>query len=284
MQKIVQVVKLIRSKGVGVYFISQSPSDIPNDVLAQLSNRVQHALRAYTPAEQKAVRAAANAFRENKDFDTETALMELGVGEALVSFLDEDGIPTVVERAKILPPQSLMGPAEANAVANAVAADEFDLKYRESIDRESAYEIITAANEELERKRAEEAEAEAAEKQRQKEEAAAEKQRQKEAAAAEKLRLKEEAAAEKQRLKEEAAAQKAAEKEAAAKKKVAQRAVTNAASSVAASLSTNLVNSVLGGRQKSAKAIAGQAAKNALSSVARSGSNAIIRGLFGTKK
>ena len=294
-QKIVQVVKLIRSKGVGVYFISQSPSDIPNDVLAQLSNRVQHALRAYTPAEQKAVRAAANAFRENKDFDTETALMELGVGEELVSFLDEDGIPTVVERAKILPPQSLMGPAEANAVANAVAADEFDLKYRESIDRESAYEIITAANEELERKRAEEAEAAAAEKQRlkdeadaekqrQKEEAAAEKQRQKEAAAAEKLRLKDEAAAEKQRLKEEAAAQKAAEKEAAAKKKVAQRAVTNAASSVAASLSTNLVNSVLGGRQKSAKAIAGQAAKNALSSVARSGSNAIIRGLFGTKK
>ena len=305
-QKIVQVVKLIRSKGVGVYFISQSPSDIPNDVLAQLSNRVQHALRAYTPAEQKAVRAAANAFRANKDFDTEAALMELGVGEALVSFLDEDGIPTVVERAKILPPQSLMGPAEANAVANAVAADEFDLKYRESIDRESAYEIITAANEELERKRAEEAEAEAAEKQRlkdeadaekqrlkdeadaekqrQKEEAAAEKQRQKEAAAAEKLRLKEEAAAEKQRLKEEAAAQKAAEKEAAAKKKVAQRAVTNAASSVASSLSTNLVNSVLGGKQKSAKAIAGQAAKNALSSVARSGSNAIIRGLFGTKK
>ena len=294
-QKIVQVVKLIRSKGVGVYFISQSPSDIPNDVLAQLSNRVQHALRAYTPAEQKAVRAAANAFRANKEFDTEAALMELGVGEALVSFLDEDGIPTVVERAKILPPQSLMGPAEANAVANAVAADEFDLKYRESIDRESAYEIITAANEELERKRAEEAEAEAAEKQRlkdeadaekqrQKEKAAAEKQRQKEAAAAEKLRLKEEAAAEKQRLKEEAAAQKAAEKEAAAKKKVAQRAVTNAASSVAASLSTNLVNSVLGGRQKSAKAIAGQAAKNALRSVARSGSNAIIRGLFGTKK
>lgn len=283
-QKIVQVVKLIRSKGVGVYFISQSPSDIPNDVLAQLSNRVQHALRAYTPAEQKAVRAAANAFRENKDFDTEAALMELGVGEALVSFLDEDGIPTVVERAKILPPQSLMGPAEANAVANAVAADEFDLKYRESIDRESAYEIITAANEELERKRAEEAEAEAAEKQRLKDEADAEKQRQKEEAAAEKQRQKEAAAAEKLRLKEEAAAQKAAEKEAAAKKKVAQRAVTNAASSVAASLSTNLVNSVLGGRQKSAKAIAGQAAKNALRSVARSGSNAIIRGLFGTKK
>ena len=294
-QKIVQVVKLIRSKGVGVYFISQSPSDIPNDVLAQLSNRVQHALRAYTPAEQKAVRAAASAFRANKSFDTEEALMELGVGEALVSFLDEKGIPTVVERARILPPQSLMGPAEDGAIEKSVAADEFDLKYRDSIDRESAYEIITAANEELERQRVEAEEAAATEKQRLKEEAAAEKQRQKEEAAAEKarlkeeaaaekLRLKEEAAAEKARLKEEAAAEKAREKEAAAKKKVAQRAVTNAASSVASSLSTNLVNSVLGGRQKSASAIAGQAAKSALSSVARSGSTAIIRGLFGTKK
>lgn len=301
-QKIVQVVKLIRSKGVGVYFISQSPSDIPADVLAQLSNRVQHALRAYTPAEQKAVRAAAKAFRENPAFDTEETLMQLGVGEALVSFLDEDGIPAVVERANILPPQSLMGAADADVVARLIAADEFDLKYRESVDRESAFEIITAANEELEQQRlAEEAEAQrekeeaeaekqrqkeeaAAEKQRQKEEAAAEKQRLKEEAAAEKQRLKEEAAAEKQRLKEEAAEEKARQKEAEKKKKVAQRAVTNAASSVASSLSTNLVNSVLGGKQKSTKAIAGQAAKRALSSVARDGSNAIIRGLFGTKK
>ena len=283
-QKIVQVVKLIRSKGVGVYFISQSPSDVPNDVLAQLSNRVQHALRAYTPAEQKAVRAAAKAFRANPEFDTETALMELGVGEALVSFLDEDGIPTVVERANILPPQSLMGPAEDGAVSSIVAADEFDLKYREAVDRESAYEIITAANEELERKRIEEEEAAAAEKLRLKEEAAAEKQRLKEEAAAEKQRLREEAAAEKQRLKEEAAAEREAAKRAEAKKKTAQRAVTNAASSVASSISTNLVNSVLGGRQKSAKSIASQAAKTALSSVARSTSTSIIRGLFGTKK
>ena len=283
-QKIVQVVKLIRSKGVGVYFISQSPSDVPNDVLAQLSNRVQHALRAYTPAEQKAVRAAAKAFRANPEFDTETALMELGVGEALVSFLDEDGIPTMVERANILPPQSLMGPAEDGAVSSIIAADEFDLKYREAVDRESAYEIITAANEELERKRIEEEEAAAAEKLRLKEEAAAEKQRLKEEAAAEKQRLKEEAAAEKQRLKEEAAAEKEAAKRAEAKKKTAQRAVTNAASSVASSISTNLVNSVLGGRQKSAKSIASQAAKTALSSVARSTSTSIIRGLFGTKK
>lgn len=283
-QKLVQVVKLIRSKGVGVYFISQSPSDIPNDVLAQLSNRVQHALRAYTPTEQKAVRAAAKAFRANPDFDTESALMELGVGEALVSFLDEDGIPTVVERAKILPPQSLMGPAEDGCIEKLVNADEFDLKYRESVDRESAYEIITAANEELERQRAAEEEAEAAEKQRLKEEAAAEKQRQREAAAAEKQRLKEEAAAEKQRQKEEAARIKAAEKAEAERKKVAERAVKNAASSIAGSLSTNLVNSVLGGRKKSSKAIAGQAARSAMSSLARSGSNAIVRGLFGNKR
>lgn len=283
-QKLVQVVKLIRSKGVGVYFISQSPSDIPNDVLAQLSNRVQHALRAYTPAEQKAVRAAAKAFRANPEFDTEAALMELGVGEALVSFLDEEGIPTVVERAKILPPQSLMGPAEDGCIEKHVNADEFDLKYRESVDRESAFEIITAANEEIERQREAEAEAEEAEKQRLKEEAAAEKQRQKEAAAAEKQRLREEAAAEKQRQKEEAARIKAAEKAEAERKKVAERAVKNAASSIAGSLSTNLVNSVLGGRKKSSKAIAGQAAKSAMSSLARSGSNAIVRGLFGNKR
>ena len=118
-QKIVQVVKLIRSKGVGIYFISQSPSDIPNDVLAQLSNRVQHALRAYTPAEQKAVRAAAKAFRVNEKFNTETALSELAVGEALVSFLDEDGIPTIVERARILPPQS---PSSTRSTARAMTA------------------------------------------------------------------------------------------------------------------------------------------------------------------
>lgn len=283
-QKIVQVVKLIRSKGVGVYFISQSPSDIPNDVLAQLSNRVQHALRAYTPAEQKAVRAAARAFRVNKDFDTEQAIMELGVGEALVSLLDEDGIPTVVERARILPPQSLMGPADDKSVKTLVVSDEFDLKYRESVDRESAFEILTRANEELERQRAAAAEEAEAEKQRLKAEKEAERQRLKEEAAAEKQRLKEEAAAEKQRLKEEAAAEKQRQKEAEEKKKIAQRAVTNAASSVAGSISTNIINSLTGKKTKSTKTIAQQAARNALSSVMRSGSNSIVRGLFGNKK
>lgn len=272
-QKIVQVVKLIRSKAVGVYFISQSPSDIPNDVLAQLSNRVQHALRAYTPAEMKSVKAAAKAFRENPEFDTETVLMELGVGEALVSFLDEEGIPTVVERAKVLPPQSLMGSAGDAEIERIVNSDEFYLKYSETVDRESAYEIINAAAAELERLRAEEAE-----------KAAAEKAAAMEAAAAEKLAAKEAAAAAKTAAREAAAAEKAALKEKQAKAKIAQRAVSNAASSIVGSLSNNIVNSITGGKTKSAKQIAAQAAKNALSSVARSNTNSIIRGLFGNIK
>ena len=272
-QKIVQVVKLIRSKGVGIYFISQSPSDIPSDVLAQLSNRVQHALRAYTPAEQKAIRAAAKAFRVNEKFDTETALSELAVGEALVSFLDEEGIPTIVERARILPPQSKMGEGDSGMIASIIAASEFEQKYRESYDRDSAYEIITKATIELEAQRAKEAEEEAARK-------AAEK----EAAAAEKAAAKEAAAAEKAAAKEAAAAEKAAAKEAEKKKKVAQQAINNAASSVVSSVSTNLVNSVTGGKTTSAGTIAKRAARNALSSVMRSGASAIIRGLFGIKK
>jgi hypothetical protein len=255
-QKIVQVVKLIRSKGVGVYFISQSPSDIPNDVLAQLSNRVQHALRAYTPAEQKSLRAAAKAFRVNPDFDTETALSELAVGEALVSFLDENGIPTMVERAKILPPQSMMGIADDSAVRSVILSDEFDLKYREAVDRESAYEVLVAATAELEEQRRREAEEAEAEKQRQKEEAEAEKQRQKEEAAAQKAAEKEAAAAQKAAEKEAAAAQRAAEREAAERKKTAQKAVNSATSSVMTAVSHNLVNSVTGGKKTSAATIA----------------------------
>ena len=261
-QKIVQVVKLIRSKGVGVYFISQSPSDIPDDVLAQLSNRIQHALRAYTPAEQTAVRATAKAFRENPSFDAEQVLMELGVGEALVSFLDEEGIPGMVERAKILPPQSLMGPADEGKVEKLILTDEFDLKYRENVDRESAYEILARATEEL----------------------ALQRQREEEEAAAEKERLREEAAAEKARQKEIAAEEKAAEKRAAARSKAMQRAATNAANSVARAVGTNLINSVTGGKKTSAKTIAKRAATNALNSVMRSGTNAVMRGLFGNRK
>ncbi len=261
-QKLVQVVKLIRSKGVGVYFVSQSPSDIPDEVLAQLSNRVQHALRAYTPAEQKALRAAARAFRVNPAFDTEQALMELGVGEALVSLLDEHGVPAVVERARILPPQSRMGAADAEDVQACIQRDELDLKYRSTFDRESAYEIIQRANEQL-----------AAQQRQQAADAAAEKQRQKDAAAAER-----------QRQREQAAAEKAAAQKTAAVTKAAQRAANSAASSVARSMSTNLVNSVAGGRVSSTGTVAKRAATSALSSVMRSGATSIIRGLFGTKK
>jgi hypothetical protein len=295
LQKIVQVVKLIRSKGVGVYFITQSPSDIPGDVLAQLSNRVQHALRAYTPDEMKAVRAAARAFRANPAFKTEEAIMELGVGEALVSFLDEHGIPNLVERASILPPQSLMGAAGEEEVKRIIYADELDEKYREGVDRESAYEILTRAAVELEKQRAEAAIAAAEEAARLKAEAEAEKQRLKEEAAAERERIRAAAAAEKQRLKEEAAAIKAAEKvalaaqkeaerEAAKKKRIAQQAVTTAASSVMGALSTNIINAATGGKTSSAQTIAKRAARNALSSAMRNSTSSIIRGLFGNKK
>ena len=302
LQKITQVVKLIRSKGVGIYFISQSPSDIPDEVLAQLSNRIQHALRAYTPAEQKAVRAAATAFRENPAFKTEEVLMQLGVGEALVSCLDQAGIPTVVERAFILPPQSRMGAADAEVMQSNILSDEFELKYREMVDRESAYELIMEATKQLEEQRAleeaeeqrqkEEAEAEklrakeeaAAEKQRIREEAEAEKQRAREEAAAEKQRIREEAAAEKQRAKEEAAAEKQRLKEEKEKREVWERAGKNAANSVARSVSNNLLSSVLGGKKTSTSTIAKRAASTALNSVVRSGTNSIMRGIFGNKK
>ena len=283
-QKITQIVKLIRSKGVGIYFVTQSPSDIPNEVLAQLSNRVQHALRAYTPAEQKSISAAAKGFRVNPAFDTKTALTELGVGEALVSFLDEEGIPNIVERAFILPPQSLMGIADENAVNTYILSDEFEVKYRESFDRESAFEIITKANEELEAQRIREAEEAEAEKERLKAEAEAEKQRLKEEAAAAKQKLKEEAAAQKAAEKEALAAEKEALREAEKKRKAVEKAAAAATSSVMRSVSTNIVNSVLGGKKTSAKTIAKRAATNALSSVMRNGSSSIIRGLFGNIK
>ena len=157
-QKIEQVVKLIRSKGVGTYFISQSPSDIPDSVLAQLSNRVQHALRAYTPSEQKAVKAAAQTFRTNPAFDTQTAIMELGVGEALVSCLDENGVPGIVQRAFILPPQSRMGTITDEERRAVIDASGMKQKYDKAIDNFSAYEYFEQQNEEQEKEEQEAAE------------------------------------------------------------------------------------------------------------------------------
>lgn len=144
LQKIEQVIRLIRSKGVGVYFITQNPMDLPQDVLGQLGNRVQHALRAYTPAEQKTVRAAAQTFRTNPAFDTETAITELGTGEALVSCLDSDGIPGIVERAFILPPQSKFGTVDDFARLRIINSSTMSGKYDMEVDRESAYELLQA--------------------------------------------------------------------------------------------------------------------------------------------
>jgi DNA helicase HerA-like ATPase len=143
-EKIGQVVRLIRSKGVGVYFITQNPTDVPGEVLAQLGNKVQHALRAFTPQEQKAVRAAAQSFRPNPAFKTEEVITDLAIGEALVSFLESKGNPGIVEKAHILPPESQVG-AITEEQRNAVLhSSRLAGRYDTSIDRESAYEMLQA--------------------------------------------------------------------------------------------------------------------------------------------
>lgn len=224
--KIEQVVKLIRSKGVGIYFITQNPRDIPDEVLAQLGNKIQHALHAYTPAEQKAAKAAAQSFRENPEFDTYDTLLQLGIGEALISVLDEDGVPTIVKRSKILPPQSQMGPITDEERDSEIKGSLLYIRYNQEYDRDSAYEF-------LQRKSV--ADAEALQKAKEEEEArkAAEKAAEKEALAAKK-------AAEKEAL----AAKKAAEKEAAAKKKQVTRAVKSVASTTAGTIGREIGNTL----------------------------------------
>lgn len=144
LEKIEQVARLIRSKGVGVYFVTQSPLDIPDVILGQLGNRVQHALRAYTARDKKAVRAAAGTFRPNPELDTEQILTELGVGEALISFLDAKGRPDIVERAIVRPPFSRMGPVTPEERRETIAVSPINGRYEETIDRESAYEKLKA--------------------------------------------------------------------------------------------------------------------------------------------
>jgi len=143
-EKIEQVVRLIRSKGVGVYFVTQNPLDLPEEILGQLGNRIQHALRAFTPRDQKAVRAAAETFRANPGLDVTTAITELGVGEALVSVLDGKGAPTPVERALVLPPRSRLTPLTPAERAEAVRGSLLAGHYEKAVDRESAYELLTA--------------------------------------------------------------------------------------------------------------------------------------------
>ena len=144
LEKIEQVIRLIRSKGVGVYFVTQNPLDIPDVVLGQLGNRVQHALRAFTPRDQKAVKAAAQTFRQNKNLDVESVITELGVGEALVSFLNDKGQPTVVERALIYPPQSQLPPLTAGEREQVVKNSTLYGYYEKIVDRDSAYEMFKA--------------------------------------------------------------------------------------------------------------------------------------------
>jgi DNA helicase HerA-like ATPase len=147
-EKVEQVVRLIRSKGVGVYFVTQNPADIPEKVLAQLGNRVQHALRAYTPQEQKGVKAAATSFRENPMLDTEKVITELGVGEVLISMLDEKGIPTMVDRAFVVPPVGHIGPISPEQRQQLLSTSLVAGVYENAVDRESAFEILQKKAEE----------------------------------------------------------------------------------------------------------------------------------------
>ena len=184
LEKITQVVRLIRSKGVGVFFVTQYPNDVPDEVIGQLGNRIQHALRAFTPRDRKAVRAAAETFRANPAFDTEELIGQLGVGEALVSTLDTKGVPSVVERTLMAPPRSQFGPIDEAKRTELMARSPLKSTYEAVVDRESAYEMLARREAELAAKRQQEAEAAA----RAKAEEERRAQQEKEARAAERRR------------------------------------------------------------------------------------------------
>ena len=232
-EKIEQIVKLIRSRGVGIYFITQAPKDIPDGVLSQLGNKIQHALRAYTPADEKGIKAAAASFRVNPAFDTKKVLSELGTGEALVSVLDEDGIPTVVKRCRILPPQSLMGPISDEEKQQEVLMNNLYLRYKNAEDPDSAYEFF-------QRKRQQDA----LELEQQKRDEAARKTAEKERIAAEKAAEKERIAAEKAAEKERIAAEKAAQREAEKKQRAMKSGIRSVASSAAGTIGREVGNTL----------------------------------------
>jgi len=172
-EKITQVVRLIRSKGVGIFFITQYPNDIPDQVIGQLGNRIQHALRAFTPKDKKAVKAAAETFRTNPAFDTYEIIGQLGVGEALISTLDKKGVPSMVERTLMSPPRSRFGPIDQAKRSELLGRSPLKGTYDEALDRESAYELLAKREQELEEKRKAELQAEEERKRREKEEKAA---------------------------------------------------------------------------------------------------------------
>ena len=225
--KIEQVIRLIRSKGVGIYFITQSPTDIPDSVLGQLGNRVQHALRAYTPKDQKAVKVAADTFRANPAFDTYNTLLELETGEALVSLLDEKGAPSIVERAKILFPLSQIGAITEEQRRELILKSRLYGRYDHPVDRESAYELITAATLEAEKQKAEIERQEAEEKQRA-------------------LEAKEAAKAQAQAEKEAKAAAKEAEKAARQAEKEAKEKAKKSKNSIASKVLKSIITAVTG--------------------------------------
>ena len=284
LQKIEQVVKLIRSKGVGIYFITQNPADIPDPVLAQLGNKVQHALHAYTPAEQKKARAAADSFRVNPAFDTYETLLEMGTGEALISVLDESGVPTLVQKCKILPPQSLMGTLDNAVRAAQIQGDALNFKYGNYVDNDSAYEFLERKNladseaieaekaAKLAQKEAEKAAA-AEEKARQKAEADAIKQAERERIAAEKAAAKAQADAEKARQKELEKIEKEAQKEQEKKDKERQRSIRNVAKSGGSTVGREVGQAV-------GKAIAGDFGKKLGGNMGASLGRGIMETLF----
>ena len=245
--KIEQVVRLIRSKEVGVYFVTQNPTDIPDSVLAQLGNRVQHALRAFTPKEQKNVKAAAETFRANPAFKTEDAIMELGTGEALVSFLDEKGTPNIVERAKILFPLSQIGAISEAQREQIIKSSRIYGRYDTMIDRESAFEVLLAQSEADERAAAEAREA-----------------------------------AEQEKLDAQAAKEKEKEEKAKSKKKSIWSKIAGAVvTSVTAVFGTMVANTVTGSKSRSKESIGKKVTKSAVGSATRTATRELTRSILG---
>ena len=244
LDKIEQVIRLIRSKGVGIYFITQSPTDIPENILGQLGNRVQHALRAYTPKDQKAVKTAADTFRANPAFKTDEAIMNLETGEALVSFLDEKGAPSMVERAKILFPLSQIGAVTEGQRLDIIKQSRIYGKYDTPIDRESAFEVLLAEAEQQQAAQQEEA-------------AAAE-----EAKAAGK-------------------AEKEEKKKPGMMSKVLKAILTAITSTLAAVLGTYVSDKVTGKKTKSRTSTTGRVVKNATSAATRTATKELTRDILG---
>lgn len=248
LKRIVQVVKLIRSRGIGLYFISQSPTDIPDEILAQLGNRVQHSLRAYTPSEQKAVKAAAQAFRVNPEFDTEKAILELGTGEALISFQNEKGAPEIVERATILPPQSQMGAIDGVTRNKIINASPLVGKYDEPENPESAAEIIQQKADTKAAETVAAEEAKIAQKQQEMADRAAEKAANEQAKLAEKERIAAEKAAakaESDRIKAEEKRRAQAERDAKKVKSKADRFLGNVIGSAGSAIGRKITDKIL---------------------------------------